>query len=230
MKHHHAIGLWALAMIVATPVALAQDTSAPASPPASETACQPGVYLVGSGNGSPSLLPIAENFTDRRKLGNMLGGMLFAGFSSMKIQTVVLGARASVRTNVPKPQFKFCFAPAAPLPQNSSNSGSAYVGTSRTALSPKEYSLVRFDAKDDSRLLSVGKVKMSGVQGAIPDSAVRFSVTQESTSIFYVTPDQALSPGEYGFFHSAAGASTSLKNKNKDKSKIRERVFDFGID
>lgn len=232
MKFRHAIGFWALAIISAATAVSGQEASAPVPLLASEVECKPGVYLVRSSNVSPSLLPIAENFTDHRKLGNLFGGMLMPGFSSMKIQAILLGARANVRTNAPKQQFKFCFPPATPLTQNSSDGGSAYVGTSRTALSPKEYSLVRFEMKDDSRSLSVGKVKTAGILGVIADSAVRFSVTQENASVFYVTPDQALPPGEYGFFHTAAGASASLNNKikGKGKGKIRERVFDFGID
>lgn len=227
MKHCLAIGFAIAAVIASATIVSAQEAAVSAPSSTDEIACQSGVYLVDVSNDSKTLRPIAENFTDHRKLGNALGGILFAGISSMKIEAVVLGNRANVRTNTTKPQFKFCFPAEAPRSEIGASAGSAYVGTSRTALSPKEYSLVRFESDADSRSLSIGKIKTAGVVGAIPDSSVRFSVTQDGPGVYYVTPDQPLTPGEYGFFHAAPAAMASMK---KGKGKVRERVFDFGID
>ncbi|MFO1239467.1 MAG: hypothetical protein U1E64_03855 [Sphingomonadaceae bacterium] len=206
--------------------AQAQEVHSPQDGAASaEITCQAGVYLLEKGGSSSAgYVSIAESLMQHRKVTGMIGFALTGGLAGMKIKSVLPGALAKVRTIQKRPEFRFCFErPAAS--DDSAQSGSTYVGQSKAAFSPGDFRLVRFEKAKDQRELAVSKSHFGGMSGALSDSSIRFVIVEESPGVFRVTPNEDLTPGEYGFFHGVGNGYPNPRERNPV-----ERVFDFAVE
>lgn len=196
------------------------DASAVAQP-----ACAPGIYLLKDPGNPASAQQLAMSLTEHRKVSGLIGFALTGGIAGMKVKTVLIGASAAVRTTEAKPVFLFCFDVPVERIADPATIGSAYVGAIKTAASPTDYALVRFDSSKKSRELAVAKTGFGSISGALSDSIVRIRVKREAPGAFRVTPDQPLPVGEYGFFRTAEGGAPGILTRSQ-----REQVFDFGVD
>ncbi len=220
-------------------IAYAQQEAAPApvaeAPPsvaaveaAPAPACEQGIYLLRNPEDAASAEQIAMVLTDGRKVGGLGAFMLTGGLAGgLKVKTIVKGPAAPVRLTATNPVFRFCFD----LPEQSAaeddGTGTAYVGGRRSAVSPRDYTLVRFETKNKkNRELAVSKTSLAGVAGAVSDSAIRVRITEVSAGVFNVTPMAALQPGEYGFIRPVGGGAIAVPATGN----AMEQVFGFGID
>ena len=184
--------------------------------------CAPGVYLQGS---APELLtPVPELLTDHRKVSGLVGFALLGGFTTLKVKTVLPGKAAGVRARGPRPAFIFCAAHQDAA--EGAGASMAYVGVSATALSPREFRLVRFDVQGDQREVPLSAASITGPKaGAVQQSTVRFEAEELSPGRYRVVPREDLAPGQYGFLKTAG--NTTAANSKKTPA---ERVFDFAVE
>jgi hypothetical protein len=173
----------------------------------------PGIYLLDA-RGQGRMVRIDATVSNQTKLSNIWGYAFTSGIASMKTKTVIPNPSARVQATSQRPVFYFYFTQTGPL-ANVSQFGSAF---SAMASSPNEFSLVRLEQKKDHREASIGTVGVfSGVKAGISDKArVSFSYEDVAPGVFKVTPDQALSIGQYGFIHSTTPGSGA-------------RIFDFSV-
>lgn len=191
-----------------------------------EPPCSPGFHL----NNGETVQPIAEKLTDHRKIGNLVGASFFGGLLAgpMTVKTVLNGPAAEVRTKTARPSFLFCAqaSDAASSGAGRSGEGMGYVGTRAVAESPREFRLVRFDAKGKQRevVLSAAGVFVDQGKAALK-TIVRFDVEEIGAGRYRVTPMQDLTAGEYGFLRTT-GNTTAANGKRA----APEHVYDFAVE
>ena len=119
-----------------------------------------------------------------------------------KWRALVRGAHARLQLDDPKPAFYFYFndpvsgpAPRSPSPMRASG--------------PNQYTLVRFDVKQDHRELEIGGVSMAGGvnMGISSRQTVDFDFERLASGVYKVWPRTHLDAGEYCFALSSPGAA-----------------------
>lgn len=195
----------------------------PAIEQAAAPVCERGIHLVTSAEPRTTRL-LPEKLTDHRRMGNVLAGALFAGFSSMQVRSVLNGPRAELRLSDRRPVFLFCDPPAPSAPRQPA-SGIAYVGGVGLEVSPASFRLVRLDVKPEQRELPVADLgAFSGPKKSMSKRVIRVDVREIGPGIYEVSPKEALQPGEYAFF-----GETRTEVAAAAKKSIQDRVVDFAI-
>lgn len=187
-------------MIVLIALVMAQPTAPVevAVPAAVAGDCSRGIYLL-TGAEDQTRQPLPEKLTDHRRMGNVLAGLLLAGVSSMKVRTVLDGARADLRLSDQRPSFLFC-DPPLPSSPSKSGSGMAYIGNSGNEVSPASFLLVRFEVKDKQRELPVASLSGLGAgDKTVSKFVIPVEVLEIGPGMHEVKPKSRLKPGEYGF-------------------------------
>ena len=206
----------ALAFMSGALQSAAPQTAQAEAVPAAE--CAPGVYLLTQANGGERRL-LTERTTSHRRMGNVLKGMLFGGFSNIESRAVVEGARAETRLTNRRPAFLFCDV-VIPETASAAAGGMGYVGGQR-ATRPANVRLVRFDVEDDRR-----DYPLSALNGR---KSARyffpFTVRNVGPGMREVTPIAELPPGEYGFVSLTKGDEFALGDDAP-----KDRVIDFAVD
>jgi hypothetical protein len=143
------------------------------------------------------------------KTGGVFTSALTGGLTKIKFKAALSGSNASQQIDVARPVFYFYFEV-----KNAGLSSNTYYATN-----PNEFVLVKFDAKGNSREVTVSQVNAFGAQSGTMDKAARgFTVERLGPGVFKVTPQMDLTDGEYGFYNGAGvGPSGGAK------------IFDFGI-
>ncbi len=144
-----------------------------------------------------------------------------------KWKAIVRGGRARLRVSEPRPTFYFYFEKGSvALGQGSQGPGPpAPPGTTRGiwpagVSSPSQFTLAKFEAKQDERELVIGE--MGGLGGSITmgvatKDTVEFDFEKLAVGVYKVTPRVDLQPGEYCFFYTGAGTA------------VWGQLFDFGV-
>lgn len=199
----------------------ASDSPDPAAPHAS------GIYLLDDRATPARMVRIDAISSNQTKTGGFLGYALTGGIAKIKINTVLPGVAARVRTGSAKPTFYFYFDQAGSSLSNGQSGSFWLAGPGAAVTSPNEFSLVRFDVKKDHREAAVGKFNISGAKSGVQDKQrVALTYSDVRTGVFAVTPDRPLSPGEYGFIYSSvSGGGVGMYGAGATLS----RVFDFSI-
>ncbi|HET6942582.1 MAG TPA: hypothetical protein VFH89_10505 [Sphingomicrobium sp.] len=173
----------------------------------------PGIYFHDPR--SSRMVRIDPTVSNQLKTSNIWGYAFTYGISPMKMKAVIPNASARVRTSSRRPVFYFYFNQSSPLAQLSDFNA----GFAATATSPNEFSLVRFDRKNDRREAAVMSVNLGGMKSGVGDKArVSFTYEDVAPGVFKVTPDVELTPGEYGFLYSLGAQAGSTA-----------RIFDFSV-
>lgn len=208
--------------IAATSMAAASsDSPDPRLPHAS------GIYMLDETASPARMVRMDATSSNQTKSGGFLGYALTYGIAKMKINTVVAGAHARIESPRPRPRFYFFFDQA-----NTSLSGGApssfwLGGPAAAVTSPNEFSLVQFKMKKDHREAAVGSFNIGGAKAGVQDNQrVAMTYTDVRPGVFEVTPQQDLSPGEYGFIYSTvSGGGVGAYGAGATMS----RIFDFSV-
>jgi hypothetical protein len=201
----------------------AQESSVP---PASSAVCETGIYILGNISDRSIMQRITMQAGEKRRLSNLGGFMVANTFgASLKSKAVLAGPRAVVRTQTKTPEFKFCFAlPETLLTRAEAEAksvDSSYIGSGRSAETPRDFVLVRLEARSKTREVVISRTSIVGSSGALSDSSIRFVSLPVSPSVFSVKLDAELAPGEYAFFRNLPLSKDSAP---------RDQFFDFAID
>lgn len=200
----------------------ASDSPDPRAPHAS------GIYLLAERNPPSKMVRIDATSSNQTKTGGILGYALTGGIAKIKINTVVPGSAARVRTVSPRPRFYFYFDQANSGLSSGAPGGFWIAGPVSAVTSPNEFSLVRFNVKKDRREASVGSFNMAGAKAGVQDNQrVPITYVDVRPGVFEVTPQRDLPPGEYGFVYSSStGGGIGVNAAGATMS----RIFDFSIE
>ena len=168
-----------------------------------------GIYLYLEKDGHRKMIQLEPSISKQTKTGGVFTSALTGGLTKVKFKAALAGSNASLQVDVPKPVFYFYFEV-----KNAGLSSNSYYATS-----PNEFVLVKFDAKSNSREVTVSQMNAFGAQSGTMDKAARgFTVEKLGPGVFRVTPQMDLNDGEYGFYNGGGvGPSGGAK------------IFDFGI-
>lgn len=198
------------------------DSPDPVAPHAS------GIYLLTDGISPAKMVRIDAITSNQTKTGGFLGYALTGGIAKIKINTILPGAVARVRTPSHRPKFYFYFDQAASSLSGGASGSFWLAGPGAAVTSPNEFSLVRFDVKKDHREAAVGKFNIGGAKAGVQDKQrVSLTYTGVRPGVFEVTSEQDLPPGEYGFVYSSvSGGGMGMYGAGATLS----RVFDFSVE
>ncbi|KQN94064.1 hypothetical protein ASE95_04100 [Sphingomonas sp. Leaf231] len=186
-----------------------------------------GIYLLKGTGDTAQMARIDPTTANQTKTGGMLGYMMTGGIASIKMKSVVPNARARIRGQQPRPEFFFYFDEANSSLSHGANTGSFLAGPTVTTTSPNEFSLIRFDVKQNRREARVGSFNIAGSKTGVMDKdRIAFSYDRVAPGVFRVRPDADLAPGEYGFLYSmSAGSGSGMYSGGV----MTARVFDFAV-
>jgi hypothetical protein len=168
-----------------------------------------GIYLYQEKDGQRRMIQLEPSVSKQTKSGGFLASAVTYGVAKIKFKAALSGQNAPLQIDTARPVFYFYFEV-----KNAGLSTNTYYATS-----PNEFVLVMFDAKANSREVTVSQANAFGAQSGTMDKAARgFKVDKLSPGVFRVTPQVDLTDGEYGFYNGGgAGPSGGAK------------IFDFGI-
>lgn len=181
----------------------------------------PGFYMLDEAAGQPRMLKIDPIASTQTKTGGILGYALTGGIASASLKAVLPGATAQTQTGARKPTFYVFFdAPG------DNQSAVFSTGFGNAVISPNEFSLINLMEKKERREARVGSLNIAGSKTGVMDKdQVPFSYEQVTPTVYKITPDVDLAPGEYGFlFALVGGAGPGLSG-----GVAGARVFDFTV-
>jgi hypothetical protein len=167
-----------------------------------------GIWLYEENDGKPKMTQLEPSVYSQSKSG---AGIFMQFGETLKQKAVMRGSHAELATTNCQPIFYFYFEHTQ-----------AGLSDNNGATSPNEYALAQFEVveKDNQRSLVMSSINAySGGQHGADGKAIRsFSFQKLSPGIYKVTPREALSDGEFGFFYGGTGRDTT-----------GGKVFDFGV-
>jgi hypothetical protein len=207
------------AMPVAAPVVDSLDPNSPDAPH------DPGIYLYTKASSGQRLILLEPTVYTQGKVGGVFTSAITYGIVKVKYRAVIRGANAQLRID-PSPVFYFYFEET-----NAGLSHSTFANSS-----PNEFTLQRFDRKENSRETVVMSANAYGAtSGADEKKSVPFNFVKLRPGVYKVTPKVPLTPGEYGFIaagHPMApypppyGYPTYPRHVGVP---LNSQVFDFGV-
>jgi hypothetical protein len=187
--------------------------AAPPIPSADDptTVHSPGIYMMAKGaDGQPHLAKLEHVVPKQTKAsGAFLSGLTY-GITKAKIRVVIDGGKASLEVGDNNPTFY------AYIPEDNSTFGGS-------AISIKDFSLVKFDVNGETRTVITGSGSIWGVSAGTDQKALQgFTSDVIKPGIYKLTLAQPLPAGEYAFQQAgSSGSSSDQKNTGS--------YFDFGI-
>lgn len=184
-----------------------------------------GVYMLQPEPAPGRMDRINPTTSNQTKTGGFLGYALTGGIASMSFKAVIPNRSARVFTATTNPVFFFYFDQTN---TNLSSGGgfNAMFGPGAAITSPSEFSLVRFESKENRRETKVGKFNIGGAKSGVMDKdRIPFEYDQVTPGVFRVRPSNDLIPGEYGFLYSVSGGGVGMSGAGG----MMARIFDFSI-
>lgn len=168
-----------------------------------------GIYLYTERDGQRKMIQLEPSISKQQKTGGFFASAMTYGIAKIKFKAALSGANAAMQLNTPRPVFYFYFEVK----------GAGLSTSNYYATNPNEFVLVQFNAKSNTREVTVSQANAFGAQsGAMDKSSRAFTYEKIAPGVYKVTPQADLAEGEYGFYN-AAGAGPSGGAK----------IFDFGI-
>ncbi len=171
----------------------------------------PGIYMYTKDRDVARMVLLEPTEYSQGKTGGFFASSLTYGIAKVKTKAVVAGAHADVRSNYKDVAFYFYFE------ESQGETTHKRFGGSTT---PKEYTLLKFDEKNNSRETLTASMNAFGSSSGTDDKAnTGFTSTKVKPGVYRVVPAAPLAPGEYCFFPSTGKSGADSAN----------RLFAFGI-
>jgi hypothetical protein len=175
----------------------------------------PGIYMYAKSKNGLQLAMLEPTVYSQGKSGGVFKSAVTYGVAKIKWKAVVRGAHANLRSDDQASVFYFYF--------EESNAGLSHASFGGTT-TPNEFTLLKFDVKQDTRETVVSKANAFGASSGTDEKAnIPFTFSKLRPGVYKVAPNSPPQPGEYCFLSSSgigtfgAGAAGAT------------RVFDFGI-
>jgi hypothetical protein len=219
--------------VTEAPAAAAVAPAAPPPPDPNDPLAEhdPGIYHVRQNPGGRQMTQLEPTVYSGGKTGGLFTARLTRGISKMQSKAVVRGAKASIRIREPRPTFYFYFERKAGTLSDSAVRAAWFGGLS----SPNQFTLARFEAKQNDRELVLGETGAYGGSFGIRDrDVVEFDFVKVAPGSYKVTPRVDMEPGEYCFFYTGQnvpGSSVSAGGRGVGTSVNMGGgdLFDFGV-
>ena len=176
-----------------------------------------GIYLLADWRSPTRMVAIEPVTSERTKSGNLVAYLLTGGLAKRSRKALIHDAEARVRTPRRRPIFFFFLRDG-----RSAEQGQGAFWNAGSAVSPGDFSLIRFDVDKDARKVKIGSSNIMGSRSGVTEKArIPFISLQVSPGVYSVQPENALENGEYGFLYSP---STDGAGQGQ-----RVRIFDFSV-
>lgn len=184
----------------------------------------PGMYLFDGVSAEPRMWKIDPTSSTQTKTGGIFGYALTGGIASASVKAVIPGEKAKISSKVTRPVFYVYFDTDAGY-----SSGMFSTGFGAAIQTPNEFSLVRLMEKKGKREARIGSMNIAGAKAGVMDKdQIAFDYEQIAPSVFKVTPQVDLEPGQYGFvFAVGGGVGPGLAGS---AGTAGARVFAFGVE
>jgi len=157
-----------------------------------------GIYLYTERGGERKLTELEPAAVTGGRVAGMAGTKLTYGLWMSKNKIKIPGHEANYQTKDPQPVFYFYL----------NEKDRTMTTVKYFPASVNQFLMVKFDQKDKTREITVGKSNAYSSRTGIPDSAlVEFSYEKVANGIFKITPKKVLKSGEYGFYLLGSGDS-----------------------
>ncbi len=174
-----------------------------------------GIYMYGSTKNGLQMIMLEPTVYSQGKSGGVFKSAMTYGIAKMKWKAVVRGAHANVRSSDPKAVFYFYFEETS-----AGLSHASFGGTS----TPNEFTLVKLEARSDTRETVVMKMNAFGSSSGTDEKAtVSFAFTKLRPGLYKVVPNAPLKAGEYCFLGASEGGVYGAGAAGAN------RLFDFGV-
>ncbi|MGH2669511.1 MAG: hypothetical protein ACRDH5_10455, partial [bacterium] len=179
---------------------------------------EPGIYLHASGEEGLELTPLEPTVYSAGKTSGTFVSALTRGIAKARIKAVVRSPEAAIRTEDDLAEFYFVF-------EKKSSSLSGAGDWFQQLTSPNEFTLVRFEVKNNGREVSTAAVGAFGSEaGTEAKATVPFTLTRLNAGVYRVVPKDVLLPGEYAFI-----PPSSVQGVGTAGAAGAQRLFDFGV-
>jgi hypothetical protein len=193
----------------------AQHLAAPVDPNDPNSLHDPGIYMYSKTRDGTKMLMLEPTVYSQGKSGGTFKSAMTYGIAKMKWKAVVEGPHANLKSSDNGMIFYFYFEDASAGLGHASSGGTT---------APNEFTLLKFDEKNDSRETVVMSANAFGASTGTDEKAnVHYSFAKLRPGVYKVTPNAPLQPGEYCFL-SAAGIGPYGAG-----SAGASRLFDFAV-
>ena len=176
----------------------------------------PGIYMYARNSKGFQMTMLEPTVYSQGKSGGVFTSAMTYGIAKMKWKAVVRGAHANMQSNDVNMAFYFYFEDSSPGLSHASFGGTT---------TPNEFTLLKFDAKKDSRETVVMKANAFGSSSGTDEKANEpFTFTKLRPGVYKVVPNAPLKPGEYCFLSASSGVGTFGAG-----AAGANRLFDFAI-
>ena len=202
----------------AAPVELSDSSPDPLAPH------YPGLYLYDGSTAESRMWKIDPTSSTQTKTGGIWGYALTGGIASASVKAVIPGEKAKIASSSGRPVFYVYFDNDA-----GNSSGMFSTGFGAAIQTPNEFSLVKLMEKKGKREARIGSINIGGAKAGVMDKdQIAFDYEQVAPSVFKVTPQSNLAPGQYGFvFAVGGGVGPGLAGS---AGTAGARVFAFGVE
>jgi len=172
-----------------------------------------GIYLYEEKDGVRRMTLVKPTVSAQNRTGGLFTSSLTYGITKVKTKANLPGRTSALQIPNTAPVFYFYLDVTSGGLNTSSGIPS----------DPNEFTLVRFNIRDDNREVTIGKANAFGGKGGLSDEyVVQFKAEDLGNGVFRITPGAALPKGEYGFFLVNSGNSNA-------SAAVGAKFFDFGI-
>jgi hypothetical protein len=193
----------------------AAASSAPSDPNDPNSPHDPGIYVLYSTGREKKMAMLEPTVYSQGKSGGHFASAMTYGIAKIKWNAVVRNAHANVRISDAKAVFYFYFEE-----KGAGLSHASFGGTS----TPNEFTLLKFNVKNDTRETTVMKANAFGSSSGTDDKAnIAFDFEKLRPGVYKVTSKAPLATGEYCFLGAEAG------NAYMAGAAQASRLFDFGV-
>jgi len=172
-----------------------------------------GIYLFEEKDGTRKMIQVKPTVSAQNRTGGLWTNSLTYGISKVKTKANLPGRTATLQLTTTKPVFYFY------LDASSGGLNTA----SGVPSDPNEFTLVRFNQRDDNREVTIAKQNVFSGKGGLSDEyVVGFKTEDLGNGVYRITPAIDLKKGEYGFYLVNSGNSNT-------GAAVGSKFFDFGV-
>lgn len=172
-----------------------------------------GIYVFEEKDGVRKMTQVKPTVSAQNRTGGLWTNAVTYGITKVKTKANLPGRTSAMQLTTTKPVFYFYL-----------DASSGGLNTSSGVPSdPNEFTLVRFNQRDDNREVTIAKQNAFSGKGGLSDEyVVEFKAEDLGNGVYRITPTVEMKKGEYGFYLVNSGNSNT-------GAAVGSKFFDFGV-